>query len=102
MKTVTAYENGDARRITLPAPTWSGNDNIGTGMFRHAVYVGARSKRVVVETYSQWEDRGNPGCGIGTEYEIVTDEDHLARLAGEYEEVADALEQAGILTAETL
>jgi hypothetical protein len=102
MNTVTVTDELGERalRLTLPAPVWCGHDEIDTGIFREAVYVGARSKRCVVEYESIWQARGG-GC-VGTYYKLIEGQDELNRLAGEYPKVAEALEQAGVLTVEEL
>lgn len=100
-KSVTAITStGESIRITLPPAAWTGSDSCGTGITREAVYVGPRSKRVVVETYSIWDD--GKGGHQGTAYMLIEDDETLAFLAGEYQEVADALESAKILVPETL
>jgi hypothetical protein len=91
MKATVTMLDGTTQRITLPKVAWTGRDEIGTGMFREAVYIGTKSKRVVVQTYSQWEDRHTHGC-IGTEYHEA-DEDEKATLAGEYDEIAEILDK---------
>jgi hypothetical protein len=100
-KTVTVEDGDNDMRITLPEPVWSGSEKIDTGVFRKAIYVGPRSKRCVVRYYSIWEDRLTHGC-VGTYYKLITDQNELNRLAGEYAEVGAALEEAGLVTAEEL
>jgi len=34
------------------------------------VYFGRKSHRLIIETYSIWQ-RGNSGCCVGTEYEVI-------------------------------
>ena len=51
---------------------------IGTGLKRVAVYLMPKSKRVLVETYSQWENRQTHAC-TGTQYHIA-DADEIAHL----------------------
>ena len=103
MKTVTIKNEYDqsSSRITLPAPIWVGREEVGAGNFCTAIYVGPRSKRVVIESDSIWENPRTHGC-YGTSYRIVEDPDVLARLAGNYRAVGEALEKAGILVPETL
>jgi hypothetical protein len=102
MKTVTAYDpQTDSNiRISLPQPIWTGRHAIRVGVWMEAIYVSPRSKRCVVETDSAWEQRD--GSRGGTSYTIVDDEDQLASLAGEYPEVADALEKCDLITVHEL
>jgi len=100
--TITAStESGSRIRLSVPAPTWEGYEEIGTGIYRKAIYVSPRAKRCVVETYSIWQDRHTGGC-VGTQYMLVEDDSMLAMLAEEYADVADALEKAGMIVAEEL
>lgn len=76
---------------TLPRPVLV-NDSMtdgnsyqwGTGIWLTAVYCGPRAKRVVIRTYSIWEDRTRPGHCTGYEYLDITDDcdalDKLARI----------------------
>lgn len=92
MKTVTVEtEDGSTLRLTLPRAVWTGREEIGTGLFRTGLFVGPKSRRVVEELDSIWEDRRTHGC-IGTYYRLVTDPDHLNRLADEFAEVAALLQ----------
>ncbi len=86
--------------MTLPKPIWSGRDEMGTGLTREAIYVSPRARRCVVESYSIWAKRD--GTHQGTCYTLITDESELAELAGDYEEVAEALEKCGLLIPEKL
>lgn len=56
--------------ITLPKPIWTGSAEIGTGLRLHGLYLGARTGRMVAETYSQWTQQN--GCVVGTEYTEIT------------------------------
>jgi hypothetical protein len=101
-KTVTVTDEYEyALRITLPEPVWSGYEEISTGVYRVAIYIGPRSKRCVVKYDSRWENRLTH-CAQGIYYCLITDQGELNRLAGEYAEVGAALEEAGLVTAEEL
>jgi len=100
MKITATTEQGNTIRLALPAPTWEGSDNCGTGRTREAIYVSPKARRCVVKTYSIW-DNGNGQC-VGDRYALIEDTDTLNVLAGEYPEVAAALEQCGLVTAEEL
>ena len=99
--TVTATtESGETVRLSLPAPVWEGSDKYSTGVTLEAVYVSPRARRCVIQTYSIWQN--SAGSHTGTKYHLVEDMDQLNRLAGEYPDVAAALESAGIIAAEEL
>lgn len=100
MKITANTESGETIRLSLPAATWEGSEKCGTGVTLEAVYVSPRARRCVTQTYSIW-DNGNGQC-TGTVFSLVEDEDQLNRLAAEYPEVGEALEKAGIITAEEL
>ena len=98
---ITAYtQSGETVRLSIPAPTWEGRENHGTGVTLAAIYVSPRAQRCVVETYSIWDD-GTGRC-VGTSYRLIEDHDELNRLASRFPEVGEALENAGIVTAESL
>lgn len=40
------------------------------GTSLRGAWYGPRSRRLIVETYSIWQDRSNPGCVRGTIYEV--------------------------------
>ena len=70
MKTTIYDDNGNATRVTLPAPFYgtagagpSGSED-ATGTWYVALYWGPRSGRCFVESYSIW-DRGD-GQTVGT------------------------------------
>ena len=48
------------------------------GIAIKGVYLQPRARRVIVHTYSIWEDRSQPGCCIGTRYHVA-DSDEVAR-----------------------
>lgn len=100
MKVTVTTEMGETIRLSLPAATWEGSDRYGTGVTLEAVFVSPRARRCVIQTYSIW-DNGNGAC-TGTVFHLVEDEDQLNELAAEYPEVGEALEKAGIVTAEDL
>jgi hypothetical protein len=81
--------DGTAKRMSLPKPCWTGRDEIGTGVYREAIYIGPRSKRVVVETDSRW-DNGH-GVSVGTRYHEA-DPNEIAQLAAAYKEVAEIID----------
>ena len=92
---------GESIRMALPPAVWEGGVKCSTGITRTGLYVGPRSKRVVARHYSIWEDR-QTHCCIGERFSLIEDPDTLARLAGEHQELADALEAAAILIPESL
>ena len=100
MKVTANTENGETIRLSLPSATWEGSDKYGTGVTLEAIFVSSRTSRCVIQTYSIW-DNGNGQCTC-TVFSLVEDEDQLNKLAEEYTEVGDALEKAGIITAEEL
>ena len=75
--------SGEAHRYNLGSMLliWEGNLNVGTGIFRKAIYLMPRAKTVIVETYSVWEDPRTHGCE-GTSYHIA-DQDEIALLAND-------------------
>jgi hypothetical protein len=89
-KTITNL-NGETERVSLPRPIWEGARNHGTGISLCAVFVGPRTGRVIVETNSIWEDRGNPGCCVGYRYHEADDEE-CAQLAAMDEDVGAAID----------
>ncbi len=88
------------KRMSLPTPTWTGRDEIGTGVIRTAIYISPRAKRVVVAHDSIWESK-NGRCQ-GTTYSLVESDSDLAHLAAAYPEVAEVLEKHGLLIPEEL
>lgn len=76
-------ENGERKRYNLASMTplnisvregaWA------TGVSLEQVYLMPRSKRIILETYSIWEDRRTHGV-VGRQYRIA-DTDTIARLA---------------------
>jgi hypothetical protein len=100
MKVTATNQYGEAVRLSLPAATWEGNDQYGTGVKLEAIFVSPRARRCVTQTYSIWEN-GHGAC-TGTRFHLIEDEDQLNRLAAEYPCVGEALEKAGIITAEAL
>jgi|GEM_PF-3018042 len=91
--------NGEKKRVTLAKPTWQGKKISGTGVTLNGIYVGIRSKRVVVETYSIWTKMD--GSVEGTRYHEA-DGEEIIRLCTEYAVVALALENNGIIEVEEL
>ena len=80
-KWVIVENYGEKNRVNLKSTItiWEGSKNTGTGTFRTGVYLMHRDKMVIVETYSQWENRITHGC-VGTGYHFA-DDDEIARLA---------------------
>jgi hypothetical protein len=76
-------ENGEKKRYNLASMTRLGisirEDAWATGVSLEEVYLMPRSKKVILETYSIWEDRNTHGC-VGTRYHVA-DPDTIARLA---------------------
>jgi hypothetical protein len=90
IKTVTTLDGG-VERLNLPAAVWTGNDEIGTGLYRQAIYIGVKSHRVIVQTDSRWETHGG-GCAGVTYHEA--DREERAELADEYGgDVADKIDE---------
>ncbi len=79
--------------MLLPRPVWAGCIEYGTGISLRAIYVGARSCRVVIETHSIWDD--SRGGSIGSELRELNPDDgaRLLRRVGR-DDVADAIERA--------
>ena len=46
--------DGDFRWTNLPTPIWAGNIELQAGVHLRALYRGARTGRMVAETYSFW------------------------------------------------
>lgn len=71
----------DGKRYNLSSMTviWEGHKEVGTGIFRKEIFLMPRAKRVIVHTYSIWENRRTHGC-VGDIYYIANDE-QVARLA---------------------
>ncbi len=76
-------ENGERKRYNLASMTKLGitvrEGAWATGVSLEEVYLMPRSKKVILETYSIWEDRQTYGH-IGTRYHVA-DGDTIARLA---------------------
>jgi hypothetical protein len=85
--TVRCDDTMESKRVHLPAPAWTGHDEIGTGRFRTGVYIG--TKNIVVETYSQWQQRD--GSCEGTRYHIA-DRQEAAEIAGELPNLAEQID----------
>ena len=100
MNITAKNEIGENVRLSLPAATWQGSDNYGTGLTLEAIYVSPRARRCVIQTYSIWDD--GAGACVGTRYKLIDDEDRLNTLAAKYPEVGAALEKCGLVTAEAL
>ena len=83
---VIESENGDKKRVNLSSLTviWEGNKETGTGTFRNAVYLMPKAKRVIVETYSQWENPMTHVC-YGTSYHFADDRE-IADLADDLQD----------------
>lgn len=87
--TVDQDEYGRAIRLTIGVPVVAervGQVEISTGLWLTGIYIGPKSRKMVIQTYSQWQ-KNNTGCGTGTEYHIAGS-DEAAQWAGEYPEVA--------------
>ena len=84
-------------RITLPPAALRTNTEIGTGCWLRAIYVGPKSKRVIVETFSQWVRSPNDGRQIGTRFHEA-DADEIAKLAAEYPEISEKLDKIVVPT----
>ena len=61
--------------ITLPQPAWAGSVQLGVGLNLHGLYRGARTGRMVAETYSNWTESN--GYVVGTEYTEITVSDWI-------------------------
>jgi len=87
--TVTMLD-GTVRRLSLPKPAWTGRREISTGIFRTAIYIGPRTRRVVMQTDNIWENRHTHACeGIGY-HELPAEA--IAVLAGKLPELAARLD----------
>jgi len=91
--------DGENKWISLGNPVWEGRVETDTGLTLIGIYVGIRSKRVVVETYSIFTDRN--GACVGTRYHEADSAERI-RLADSYGVVASTLEENGIIEAEQL
>ena len=67
--------NGDFVWATLPAPFWVGKEQLSPGVTLHALYRGARSGRMVAETYSCWVDYR--GKIAGTQFREITESEWI-------------------------
>lgn len=78
---------GETRRMNLSGAIDLDMSQVdwGQGIDLLGVYLMPRSKRVVVHTYSRWEDRRHPGRVRGESYHEA-DNDQIARLAKEFRE----------------
>ena len=76
---------GDKERITLPKPIWEGKVIYRTGITLRAIYAQPVKQRVIIETYSIWEDR-ETHCCVGTEYREL-DVEQIQELCKDFEEV---------------
>ncbi len=100
MKALVTMTNGEEKWMSLPNPIWEGTKNIGTGITREAVFVGPKTKRVVVKTYSVWQ-KGNSGCCEGTSFHEADDQE-IAVLADFDSDIAEQLEKHAIIIPEAL
>lgn len=55
MNATVYMTNGTTCRLKLPDPIWTGRLETGTGRGIINVFIGQESKRVIVESYSQWQ-----------------------------------------------
>jgi hypothetical protein len=81
---------GDAERVTLPAPHWTGREESRAGVILQALYRGPRTGRMFARSFSMWQ--AAPGQGSrGTIYQELSESDYLrlCELAG-CEPIADA------------
>ena len=72
---VKAEMRGGRRWITLPKPVWHGSVQVGVGINLHGLFRGARTGRMLAETYSSWTEQN--GAVVGTEYAEITVSDWL-------------------------
>lgn len=102
MKTVNILSDYDQikTRMSLPKPTWTGREEISTGIFLTAIYVSPRAKRMVIETDSIWENPVTHEC-VGTTYRLIEDEQLILEYA-DYDGVGAALEKCGMVKVESL
>jgi hypothetical protein len=75
------YGEGETKRVNLASLTeiWKGRREISTGIFRTAIYLMPRAKRVIVESDSLWLNRLTHCC-YGTSY-MFADPETIAKLA---------------------
>lgn len=94
MKATVNMLNGEKRRLNLPNPIWTGYDNYSLGVALVAIHVGKRSHRVVINTYSIWE---NPRtyCVEGEEY-FEIDDGGITELSAKYPKLAEVVDSWGI------
>ena len=80
------YGQRTTRRVALPVARWegkiSGCNQISTGVFLLAVYIGR--KNVVLKTYSQWVRHNSQSCE-GDTYSLATENNlkMIERICGE-------------------
>ena len=84
--TVTSYDK-EPRRYDLRGAIDLGlsthMDGYGTGLRLDGVYLMPKSRRVLVQTYSVWENRQTHGC-VGEEWHVA-DLEEIAHLAGRFD-----------------
>jgi hypothetical protein len=82
-KMVNNWKTIEGKRYNIASMTviWAGHKEIGTGFYRNGIYLMPRSKKVIVNTYSIWENPRTHGC-YGDNFYIADDE-QVANLANE-------------------
>lgn len=89
--------DGEAERVTLPAPFWSGSASgpaHSTGVWITALYLGPRTGRMFRRSHSIW-DRGD-GATVGTTYRELTLPEMLACCDRIGADVPDAIEASEV------
>jgi hypothetical protein len=75
MKTTIKNLHGNHEYINLPRPMWSGKVEIGTGVTANQIFVGPRTGRKFLESYSCW-DNGHGMC-VGLQTREIDDDEYL-------------------------
>ena len=87
--------DGSNKRIKLKNPIWSGNRPISPGIWLRDIFVGKKSKRVVVCTNSIWENSLTHNvCGVS--YDEVSEDTvySMCKWCNELAEVVDSTQPA--------
>jgi hypothetical protein len=78
--------SGESKRLNLSGAIDLGHSQLrGGGVDLEGIYLMPRSQRVIVNTYSRWEDRSRPGRVIGESWHEA-DNDEIAAYAREFDD----------------